>query len=163
MTDTIDLIDSVIVNITNTTNHLNYMKKVLLVAGENEEILNETQAELKRICKIYDTTLTTASFFPFGTEYIYVWELEGGKYYIGYSENLSVRLEQHTSGEGAIWTKKYKPLSIIEIIRGGKDVEKSKTLEYMKLKGFDNVRGSGWCKIDYTSIPPMVQDYISKS
>jgi predicted GIY-YIG superfamily endonuclease len=161
MSDTIDQINSVIVNITNTRNQLNYMKKVLTVAPDNKEILSETQTELRRIRKFYDTTSSAASFFPFGTEYIYVWELEEGKYYIGYSENLSGRLEQHTSGSGALWTKKYKPVSIIEIVRGGKDIEKSKTLEYMKLKGFDNVRGAAWCKIDYTSIPPMIQEYLS--
>lgn len=163
MSDTIDQINSVIVNIINTRNQLNYMKKILAVAPENEEVLSETQAELKRIRKFYDTTSTAASFFPFGTEYVYVWELEEGKYYVGYSENLSSRLEQHTTGDGALWTKKYKPVSIIEILRGGKDVEKAKTLEYIKLKGFDNVRGAGWCKVEYLSVPLGVQEYLSNS
>jgi predicted GIY-YIG superfamily endonuclease len=163
MSDTIDQINNVIVNITNTRNQLNYMKKILAVAPENEEVLSETQAELKRICKFYDTTSSALSFFPSGTEYVYVWELEEGKYYVGYSENLSGRLEAHTNSEGALWTKKYKPLSIVEIVRGNKDVEKTKTLEYMKLKGFENVRGAGYCKLDYSSIPQAVQDYISRS
>jgi len=163
MSDTIDQINSVIVNITNTRNQLNYMKKILAVAPENEEVLSETQAELKRIRKFYDTTSSAASFFPFGSEYVYVWELEEGKYYVGYSENLSGRLEQHTTGDGALWTKKYKPISIVEIVRGGKDVEKAKTLEYIKLKGFDNVRGAGWCKIEYSSVPLGVQEYLSNS
>jgi len=160
MSDTIDQINSVIVNITNTRNQLNYMKKIVTVAPDNHEVLNETQSELKRIRKFYDTTSSAASFFPFGTEYVYVWELEEGKYYVGYSENLSGRLEQHTTGEGAVWTKKYKPISILEILRGNKDVEKAKTLEYMKLKGFDNVRGAGYTRTEYTSIPQAVQDYI---
>jgi len=102
MSDTIDQINSVIVNITNTRNQLNYMKKILAVAPENEEVLSETQAELKRIRKFYDTTSSAASFFPFGSEYVYVWELEEGKYYVGYSENLSSRLENHTTGDGAV-------------------------------------------------------------
>ena len=163
MSDTIDQINSVIVNITNTRNQLNYMKKILAVAPENEEVLSETQSELKRIRKFYDTSSTAGSFFPFGTEYVYVWELEEGKYYVGYSENLSTRLENHITGDGAIWTKKYKPVSIIEIVRGNKDVEKSKTLEYMKLKGFENVRGAAYCKIEYSSVPQQVQEYISNS
>ena len=161
MSDTIDQINSIIVNITNTRNQLNYMKKILTVAPENEEILSETQNELKRIRKFYETTSTAASFFPFGTEYVYVWELEGGKYYVGYSENLSGRLEQHTTGDGSLWTKKYKPVSILEIVRGGKDVEKTKTLEYIKLKGFEHVRGAGWCKIEYSAVPQGVQEYLS--
>ena len=44
MSDTIDQINSVIVNITNTRNHLNYMKKVLAVAPDNQEILNGNNA-----------------------------------------------------------------------------------------------------------------------
>lgn len=42
-------------------------------------------------------------------------------------------------------------------------MEKSKTLEYMKLKGFENVRGAGYTKIEYLSVPHSVQDYISGS
>lgn len=163
MSDTIDQINSVIVNITNTRNQLNYMKKIITVAPDNEEVLTETYAELKRIRKFYDTTSSAVSFFPFGIEYVYVWELEEGKYYVGYSENLSSRLENHTTGDGAVWTKKYKPVSIVEIVRGNKDVERAKTLEYMKLKGFENVRGAGWCKVEYSSVPPAVQEYISGS
>ena len=163
MSDTIDQINSVIVNITNTRNQLNYMKKILAVAPENEEVLTETQTELKRIRKFYDSSSSAASFFSFGTEYVYVWELEEGKYYVGYSENLSSRLEQHTTGDGANWTKKYRPISIIEIVRGNKDVEKAKTFEYMKLKGFENVRGAGYCKLEYSSVPQSIQDYISSS
>jgi len=161
MSDTIEQINSVIVNITNTRNHLNYMKKIITVAPDNEDILKETHTELKRIRKFYDTTSSAASFFPLGTEYVYVWELEEGKYYVGYSENLSGRLESHTTGDGAIWTKKYKPISIVEIVRGNKDIEKAKTFEYMKLKGFENVRGAGYCKAEYASIPQAVNDYIS--
>ena len=136
---------------------------MLAVAPDNKEVISETNAELKRIRKFYDNMSIFSSFFPYGTEYVYVWELEEGKYYVGYSENLSSRLEQHTTGDGAVWTKKYKPISILEIVRGNKDVEKAKTLEYMKLKGFENVRGAGYCKTEYSSVPQPVQDYISGS
>jgi predicted GIY-YIG superfamily endonuclease len=95
--------------------------------------------------------------------YIYTLQLEQGKYYIGKTSNPDFRIEQHFQSGGAIWTKKYKPVSIVEIVRGDTFVEKAKTLEYMKLEGFKNVRGSHWCKIDYPSIPQAVQDYISGS
>lgn len=163
MSDTIDQINSVIVNITNVGNQLNYMKKMLVVAPDNKEVISETNAELKRIRKFYDNMSIFSSFFPYGTEYIYVWELEEGKYYVGYSKHLSSRLEQHGSSDGALWTSRYKPISIVEVVRGDTSVEKAKTLEYMKLKGFENVRGSYWCKIEYASTPPMVQEYISGS
>ena len=163
MSDTIDQINSVIVNITNIGNQLNYMKKILAVAPENKEVISETQSELKRIRKFYDNMAIFSSFFPYGTEYVYVWELEEGKYYVGYSKNLSNRLEQHGTSDGALWTTRYKPVSILEIVRGDTSIEKAKTLEYIRLKGFENVRGSYWCKIDYPSVPPMVQEYISNS
>ena len=40
---------------------------------------------------------------------VYVLELEGGNYYVGMSHNLSQRLAQHFSGNGAKWTKLHKP------------------------------------------------------
>jgi len=33
----------------------------------------------------------------------------------------------------------------------------------MKLKGFENVRGAGYSKTEYLSVPQSVQDYISGS
>ena len=148
-----------LINMTSTVNQLNYMKKMLTVSS-SEEAIKETENELKRLCRFYDTTVLAPSMFPFGTQYVYVWELEQGKYYIGWSENLSRRLDEHLSEEGALWTKKYKPVAIIEILRGDKEVEKQKTLEYIKLKGFDNVRGAGWCSTEYKTVPRGVKQYI---
>ena len=33
----------------------------------------------------------------------------------------------------------------------------------MKLKGFEHVRGAGWCKVEYSSVPQGVQEYLSAS
>lgn len=91
--------------------------------------------------------------FPVGTEYVYVWLLEENKYYIGWSQQLPTRLEHHQSNKGALWTKKYKPISIVEIHQGGKELEKQKTIEYIQKYGFENVRGSYWCQVEYPTIP----------
>jgi predicted GIY-YIG superfamily endonuclease len=161
MTDLIEQINTLFVNVTNIKDRLNYMKKILTIDSENEEIVRETEMELKRVRRFFETTTLGSSMFPFGTQYIYVWELEEGKFYVGWSENLSRRLDEHLSEEGAIWTKKYKPVSIMEVCRGDKSVEKQKTLEYMKLKGWENVRGGPWCYLDYKTAPPEVAKFCA--
>jgi len=155
----IEKLNALFINMSKTMQQLNYMKKILTVT-DSEEIVKETDAELKKVCRFYELTTLGSSIFPFGTQYVYVWELEDDKYYIGWSENLSRRLDEHLSEDGAIWTKKHRPVAILEIIRGDKSVEKKKTLEYMKLKGFQNVRGSIWCYLDYPFVPKEVQKYI---
>jgi len=160
MASILEEINAFFVNLTNVRSQLNYMKRVITLAPDNQEIVTETESEFKKLKRYFETTICS-SIFPFGTEYVYVWQLEEGKYYVGYSENLSRRLEEHMTEEGAVWTKKYKPLSIIEIVRGGTGVEKQKTLEYMKKFGFENVRGAGWCKIDYKTVPAEVVQVIS--
>jgi predicted GIY-YIG superfamily endonuclease len=161
MADLIEQINTLFVNVTNIKDRLNYMKKILTIDSENEEIIKETEMELKRVRRFFETTTLGSSMFPFGTQYVYVWELEEGKFYVGWSENLSRRLDEHLSEEGAIWTKKYKPVSIMEVCRGDKSVEKQKTLEYMKLKGWENVRGGPWCYLDYKTVPPEVAKFCA--
>lgn len=162
MSEIIEQINTLFINVTNIKNQLTYMKKVLMLANENEEVVKETELELKRVRRFFETTTLGSSLFPFGIQYVYVWELEEGKYYVGWSENLSRRLDEHISEEGAVWTKKYSPISIVEIVRGDKQTEKMKTLQYMKEKGFENVRGAGWCQLEYKMIPPEVQKYLLK-
>jgi predicted GIY-YIG superfamily endonuclease len=163
MSELIEQINSLFINISTIKTHLNYMKKVITIEPNNEDILRETEKQFKHIRRSFETTLLGSSMFPFGIQYVYVWELEEGKYYVGWSENLSRRLEEHQSEEGALWTKKYKPISIIEICRGTKSIERAKTLEYMKLKGWNNVRGGPWCSIEYKKIPSEVEVFCNQS
>lgn len=162
MGDLIEQINTLFVNVTNIKDRLNYMKKILTIDSENEEIVKETEMELRRVRRFFETTTLGSSMFPFGIQYVYFWELEEGKFYVGWSENLSRRIDEHLSDEGSIWTKKYHPISIIEICRGDKSVEKQKTLEYMKLKGWENVRGGPWCSTDYKNTPSEVARFCSE-
>ena len=50
-------------------------------------------------------------------EYIYILKLKNSKYYVGKTQNIEKRYEQHVNGTGSAWTKKYKPLSIIKRIK----------------------------------------------
>lgn len=79
--------------------------------------------------------------------YVYVLGLEDEKYYVGRTSNFSQRMSEHFGGNGSIYTKKYKPIKIKEVIEEKcKCDERDKTLEYMKLYGYENVRGYAWCR-----------------
>lgn len=78
---------------------------------------------------------------------IYVLSLSNGKYYIGKTQQLRIRLDQHIEGDGATWTQKYKPQKVLETIKGDDGDEDKTTLRYMKRYGIENVRGGSFCGI----------------
>ena len=76
---------------------------------------------------------------------IYAIELEKGKYYIGKTSNPQFRLQSHFDSNGSYWTKKYKPLRVIEIIPNCDDYDEDKiTMQYMDRFGINNVRGGSF-------------------
>lgn len=80
------------------------------------------------------------------TTNVYVLELVEGKYYVGCSKNVFLRYQQHTSGTGAAWTKKYPPVRIIEVFNNVDEFEENNvTKKYMMRYGIDNVRGGSYC------------------
>ena len=82
---------------------------------------------------------------------IYVLKLESGKYYIGKSNDIPKRFEQHLNGIGSSWTKKYKPLKIEKIINNTSPFDEDKiTKELMNKYGIDNVRGGSYSNIELT-------------
>jgi predicted GIY-YIG superfamily endonuclease len=148
MSNILDEINIYLQNISNTRSQLNYMKRILELT-DNEDVANETIKQFNIIRYNYEQL----PYFPIGTDYIYVWELEEQKYYVGTSGNILQRLKQHSSNNGAKWTQKYKPVKIIEVCLGNKEVENKKTIEYMKLYGWENVRGGSWCVINMKGPP----------
>ena len=79
---------------------------------------------------------------------LYVLKLEGGKYYVGKSDNPAQRYKQHKDGVGAAWTKKYAPVKFMETraLKGEHD-ETNLTKDLMKKYGVDNVRGGAYTQI----------------
>jgi len=80
--------------------------------------------------------------------YQYTLNQTGGKKYIGITSNLDRRLEEHFSGNGSQWTKKFKPISVEEINHVGsyQNAKKAETIKYYENKskyGKNNVRGAG--------------------
>ena len=80
---------------------------------------------------------------------IYVVRLEGGKYYIGKSNNIITRYHQHINGSGSSWTRKYKPVALEKTIENASSFEEDKvTKEYMSKYGIDNVRGGSYVEME---------------
>jgi hypothetical protein len=80
--------------------------------------------------------------------YIYVLELTKYNYYVGKTTNHDFRLESHFDANGSAWTKKFKPLKVIELIDGCDSFDEDKyTLKYMEKYGINNVRGGSFCEI----------------
>ena len=73
---------------------------------------------------------------------IYILKLEQNKYYIGKSKNPELRLQEHKQGLGSAWTRKYKPISILETIENASPFDEDKHVKiYMSKYGIENVRG----------------------
>ena len=80
--------------------------------------------------------------------FIYALQLEQGKYYIGKTNNPTFRLENHFNFNGSEWTKKYRPLKVLEIKSDCDDYDEDKiTRQYMDKYGINNVRGGSFVSI----------------
>lgn len=79
---------------------------------------------------------------------IYVLKLDGGKWYIGRTQDINSRFAAHMSGSGSAWTREYKPISIHHQFEGDNFDEDKTTKQYMSEYGIDNVRGGSYVTIN---------------
>lgn len=88
---------------------------------------------------------------------LYVLLLEHGRYYVGITsyKTIDTRYAQHINGEGAMWTKLYKPISVVETYTIGRTQENKArqeetrvTIDYIEKYGLEMVRGGKFCRTD---------------
>ena len=92
---------------------------------------------------------------------IYVLLLENDKYYIGFTRNLNLRLVEHWAGlMSSKWTTLYKPIRLIEVLLGNKELETLTTLRYMVKFGWENVRGGNYCRVTMKNPPKKLKNWI---
>ena len=83
---------------------------------------------------------------------IYILKLEGGNYYVGKSDNPAQRFIQHINGEGSAWTKKHRPLKLLNIYENASPFDEDKHVkELMSKYGIDKVRGGTYVQDKLTS------------
>ena len=80
---------------------------------------------------------------------VYILKLECDKYYVGKTNNLRRRYIEHVSGNrSSAWTKKYRPIRIVNAIHDAHCLDEDKiTVEYMMKYGIENVRGGPFVSI----------------
>lgn len=98
---------------------------------------------------------------------IYALLLESNKFYIGKTsriEGVNLRFHEHLTGRGSEWTKKFKPISIIESYDCDSSFEEDVlTKKYMMTYGIQNVRGGSYTKIELEDWQVMSLDHEFKS
>ena len=102
--------------------------------------------------------LITQSFSVVYTmEQLYILQCQSGKYYVGKTTDVMRRFEEHKTGKGSAWTKKYAPVRLMECrtITSDHD-ENNVTEDLMKKHGIENVRGGIYTQIvlpeEYTNV-----------
>ena len=98
----------------------------------------------------WDLRRLLAKELPAGRLCVYVLLLKNAHFYVGITDNLKKRISQHFAGTGAVWTKKYQPVEVLEVIQNASLLIETKvTREYMSRYGKDRVRGGKYCGLKY--------------
>jgi predicted GIY-YIG superfamily endonuclease len=93
---------------------------------------------------------------------LYVLKLERGKYYVGITNDVNKRYNQHLSDVGSEWTKKYKVVCL-EYVKELTHVldEDMEVKKLMMVYGIENVRGGTYSKVilDQGQIDSLSREY----
>ena len=84
---------------------------------------------------------------------VYVLELEGGRYYVGYTDDVPRHIAEHFMERGAHRTRTHPPVKVLEVVPGNKELENATTIALMCKHGWRNVRGGMWCAVEMRSMP----------
>lgn len=80
---------------------------------------------------------------------IYILKLQGGRYYVGKSDNPMKRYQEHMNGSGSAWTRKYKPIGVEKIIENQTEFDEDKWVKvYMAKHGIEKVRGGAYVEVE---------------
>jgi hypothetical protein len=78
-------------------------------------------------------------------------ELQQGKYYVGKTSDVARRLQEHRSGNGSEWTKRYPLIRLIHSEQNTDPFDEDKfTKKLMSEKGIENVRGGAYSQLNLT-------------
>ena len=73
---------------------------------------------------------------------IYILKCINSKYYVGRTDDLKFRIDNHFNNKGSFWTQVYKPIKVLKIIKKCTIYDEDKyTIMMMTKYGINNVRG----------------------
>ncbi len=79
---------------------------------------------------------------------IYILKLTGDNWYIGETNDLERRYQNHLEGLGTAWTKKFRPMELYDQLpNSGLNYANNVTKDYMAKYGIDKVRGGIYTKM----------------
>ena len=125
------------------------------------DVVKKSAAALKKV------RMSSQSLDPVPSRaWVYVLELQDGRFYIGCSKDLCRRMEEHWLSKAARYTRVYPPIRVYAVHRcegSGADVlalERRVTLDTMRYciethgaGAWERVRGSVWTSIDMPQPP----------
>lgn len=79
------------------------------------------------------------------TGFVYLLQLEGNRFYVGFTRDLTRRLQQHFAGEGSIATRQYRPVRVLLTAPGTLATEKAWYEACRDHWGEGRVRGAYRC------------------
>ena len=98
-----------------------------------------------------------------GRYFTYVLLLQGEKMYVGESDNVYLRLADHMgmTPSSAQWVRAHGPVRrVVEICTDAAPGDETyKTLEYMDMFGWQNVRGAAYCSPSLASAPRALHSF----
>jgi len=85
-------------------------------------------------------------------QFVYILKCLEGRLYVGRAPNVAKRFADHCKGTGAMWTKLYKPISILDQHSTYDPFDEDKfTIKYMASHGVNNVRGGSFVTMQLES------------
>ena len=89
---------------------------------------------------------------------VYALKCKNGKYYVGKTTDVRMRVGQHCEGDGSVWTSMHEPISVAYVKHGCDPFDEDKiTKQFMAKYGIDSVRGGSYAQV---TIEPHVKKLI---
>jgi len=98
---------------------------------------------------------------PGGMPFTYMLRCSDGSYYIGSTVQLDVRLAQHQSGEGASYTKRRRPVTLVwfeEFSRVDQAFAREK-----QIQGWSRAKREALIARDYSALPSLSLNRAKKN
>jgi hypothetical protein len=97
-------------------------------------------------------TFQQSTFMVTSATNIYILRLAGGRFYVGRSQNVQRRYQEHVDGSACAWTSLHHPLALERTIESRSPFDEDRTTkELMAIYGIDNVRGGSYVQLELSS------------